>query len=232
MPRLLLIPVFYLLTCASGWSDGYPFDPDSQRLTVPSIRLKLTGTQVQEVSAKGTITFDGGNMRLIRLHYPAAGNRADVIAATFNDNNEGLGPEDVYCIWVAPDEIAITLNDEHPKDKCPFGEPINHLIPPDADLRRSPYRLIRISPDGLIYFKGTRITLEQASALITDIARTPRPPEIQDDAWGNLTIVMPPPLTSQEISRQSTASTQTPEQIHDLLAAQGSSASVTVHRSW
>lgn len=232
MPFSLLISALCLLACAPAWADGYPFDPASQRLTVPSIRLKLTGTQIQEISAKGTITFDEGNMRLIRLHYPAAGNRADVITATFNDNNEGLGPEDVYCLWVAPDEIAVTLNDLHPKDKSPFGEPVNHLTPPDTESRMTGPRQIRISPDGIIYFKVQAITFEEASAMITEIADTPSPPADQGGVGHCLYIVLPPPLTAMDISSQSTTSLRTPKQIHDLLVSLGSSKSVNVQLAW
>jgi len=169
MNRVLLAAFLLLLGHAAAWPDGYPFDPDSQRVTGPSLRLKLTPQQIQEVSATGTLTFSEAQLRLIRLHYPAATERTDVITATYNDNNEGLTPEDVYCLWVAPDEVAVTLNERHPKDKSPFASPTNNIFPTDAELKEVASRHIRLSHDGAIYFRGrlshshTRLRLSTTS---------------------------------------------------------------------
>jgi len=229
--RILLALYFFGLLVVNARADGYPFDPESQRVTEPSLRLKLTTEQIQEISATGTLTFSDAHLRLIHSHYPAATNRTDVVAATFNDNNEGLAPEDVYCFWVAPDEVAVTLNEKHPKDKSPFPSPNNNSFPTDAELKEVASRQIRLSPDGTIYFRGRVITLEQAFAIIDDIARFPKPASEHSSDYRCLYVVIPPPLAGSELLTQQDKQ-RTPTQIFDALTVFGASKAIQVGRNW
>jgi hypothetical protein len=229
--RVLLAAFFLALTAAVVRADGYPFDEKTQRVMEPSLRLKLTPRQIQEISSTGTLTFGDEQMRFIRMHYPAATDRTDVVAATFNDNHEGLTNEDVYCFWVAPDEVAVTLNEKHPKDRCPFGPPDNHQFPTDAQLKKVASRYIRLSPDGTIYFRGRVITLEQAFAIIDDIARLPKPEREVAENHRCLCVVVPPPLSERERHMQP-EERRTPMQILDALSVYGASKSIQVGREW
>ena len=231
MNRILLAAFLFVLLTGAARPDGYPFDPVSQRVSQPSLRLKLTPQQTQEISATGTLTFSDAHLRLIRLHYPAATNRADVVAATYNDNHEGLAPEDVYCFWVAPDEVAVTLNERHPKDKSPFALPANNTFPTDAQLKKVASRHLRLSPDGAIYFRGRTITLEQAFAVIDDIARFQKPEREHASNSRCLYVVVPPPLAGRELFAQPDKR-RTPTQIFDALTVYGASKSIQVRREW
>lgn len=131
--RTFLQATLFMLLCATARPDGYPFNPATQRVTVPSLRLKLTPEQTKEISATGTLTFGDEDLRLIRRHYPAATARTDVIAATYNDSVEGMAA--VLCLWVAPDEVAITLDEKFPQDKSPFEVVMNDRHPTDAELQ-------------------------------------------------------------------------------------------------
>jgi hypothetical protein len=231
MNRVLLAAFFLLLFGAAAWPDGYPFDPDSQRVTGPSLRLKLNPQQIQEISATGTLTFSEAHLRLIRLYYPAATERTDVITATYNDNIEGLTPEDVYCFWVAPDEVAVTLNERHSKDKSPFASPTNNIFPTDAELKGVASRHIRLSHDGTIYFRGQVITLEQAFALIDDIARFQMPEHEHASNYRCLYVVVPPPRGGRELFAEPEEQ-HTPKEILHALAVYGESKSIYVGGEW
>jgi len=232
--RILLCLLFFALLCPSARADGYPFDPDSQRVTGPSLRLKLSQPQIREISATGTLTFTDEHLRLLRLHYPAATDRTDVIAATYNDNNEGLTDEDVYCFWVAPDEVAVTLNEKHPKDKSPFAPPTNEIFPTDAQLKEVASRHIRLGPDGGIYFRGRSITLEQAFSIIDDIARFPKPDpnHLTAENGRSLYVVVPPSSAGRELLYAGSDEQRTPKQIIDALTVYGAAKSIEVGRQW
>jgi hypothetical protein len=232
MNRVLSVFLSLMLLCTAAWPDGFPFDPETQRVTRPSLRLKLTPEQTREISATGTLTFSEEHLRLIRLHYPAATNRADVITATFNDNVEGLTPEDVYCFWVAPDEVAITLNEARPKEKPPFEPPSNDRFPDEAELKERPDRHIRLGLDGSIYYRGQSITLAQAFALIDDLARVPTPDRDKGRPDRYLYVVLPPPLAGREVYSVEEHNRPSPPRILDALTVYGESRSVQVGREW
>jgi len=189
----------------------------------------LTDKQVQEVSATGAITFDEANLRLIRRHYPAAGNRAGVIAATFNDNTEDFEAElHADCFWVAPAEIAVTLKDTCPADKSPFVLPNDEVRHTEEELRLQTARHIRISPHGIIYHEGRVITFDQASAMITEMSEIPATPQ----GIRSLTVVLPPPLSERDLAGLAEKPDRTPRQIFDSLASQGSLKGVSVWGGW
>jgi hypothetical protein len=231
MYQFLLATFFLLAFGVTARPDGYPFDAESQRVAQPSLRLKLTPQQIQEISATGTLTFSEAHLQLIRYYYPAATDRTDVVAATYNDNKEGLSPEDVYCFWVAPDEVAVTLNERHPKDNSPFASPTNNTFPTDDELKKIMSRHIRLSPDGTIYFRGQVITLEQTFALIDDIARFPKAEHEDPSNYRGIRVVLPPPRAGRELFAQPEEQ-PTPTEIFDALAVYGASKSIYVGGTW
>ena len=234
MKQTLLVFFSLATLCLSVLADGYPFDPHSQRVTEPTLRLKLSQEQIREISATGILTFSDQHLRLLRRYYPAATKRTDVITATFNDNNEGLTDEDVHCFWVAPEEVAVTLNEKHPRDKSPFDVAPGQRFPTDAELKEVAARHIRLSPDGTIYFRGQQITLQQAFALIDDIARFPKPDPnhvtANNDRW--LYVVVPPPAAGRELLYADADNQRTPQQIFDTLTVYAAAKSIEVGREW
>lgn len=221
---LLLSPL-----CPPLLGDGYPFDPGTQRVMVPSLRLKLDTEQVQEISATGILTFSEGHLRLLRAFYPVVSARTDVIAATFNDNHEGLAAENVYCLWVAPDEVAVTLNETHPKNQSPF-----HVgkvgVPADEEQKEGHVRSVRVGPEGDIYFRGKPIVLPQVFILMDEMAGMGKP-QAAGQAPAQLRVVVAPP---QAKPASPDAAGQQPDacQIYDLLVAYGASKSIEVSRDW
>lgn len=200
---------------------GQPLDPRGQPFAEPTLRLKLSPRQTQEISATGTITFTYENLRLIRRHYPAATPRTDVIATTAEDAQDGISASDVQCLWVAPDEIAVTLNGEHPKDEPPFLPPINGTFPTDAELKQMPARHLRLSPDGTIFFRGQPISMEKAHTVIDDLARLGPDP---------LLTVTVAPIAGP--SPNTDAEQRTPDQIFSTLSAYAATKSIEVQRDW
>lgn len=140
-------------------ADGFPFDPSTQRVTVDTIRIRLSEPQVETLSATGLIKLSDTQLTLIQPFYPKASKVQSVISATFNDSIEGLSDEDVHVLWVAAEEVAITLNvkviaNKHLRERA-LSEPVS-----------SPHGDIRIAPNGQIYMKGKRVTIKEAFTLI------------------------------------------------------------------
>lgn len=231
---LLVLLTASVLLCPQGHGDGYPFDPDSQRVMVPSLRLKLTKDQIREISAIGAVKFTPEQLRLLRCYYPATTDETDVITATHNDSVEGLCAEDVYCFWVAPDEVAVTLNEKHPKEKSPFNSPVNSRLASDEELKRVASRHIRISPDGVIFFRGQPITLQQTYALIDKIALFSVSNTNHLTAENNrcLYVVVPPPAAGLELPNERTDERRTAKQIMDALAEYGAAKSIQIEHEW
>jgi len=222
-----------MLLCATARPDGYPFNPATQRVSVPSLRLKLTPEQTKEISATGTLTFGEEDLRLIRLHYPAATARTDVIAATYNDSVED--PAAVLCLWVAPNEVAITLDEKFPQDRSPFEPVVNSVFPTDAELKERASRDLRIAPDGTLYHRGQVITLEQAFALVDEIARFPKPGPNGEHSSNVrvLQVVVPPPIIQGEYyGPEEVVERPTPLQVEAALKTYGTAKGIEVYRGW
>lgn len=231
--RSLCLFLLTLFLSNSTKADGLPFDPETQRVTVASLRLKLTPDQIKDISAQGTVTFDQDQLELIRLHYPAATPQTDVIVATYNDNVES-DTDGVYCFWVAPDEVALTLVRDHPRDKSPFLETRNATFPTDQELKQNATRHIRLSPDGNIFYRGKEITLSQAYKLIDEIAAFPEPDpnHTHGSNMRGLRVTVPPPRTKSEVDYHIGQGMLTPTNIFSALAVYGRSKSIGVNQDW
>jgi hypothetical protein len=140
----------------------------------------------------------------------------------------------VDCFWVAPDEVAITLNEKHPKGEPPFPPPTNATFPSDADLKDSNHRFIRLGPDGKLYFRGEVVSLERVFRMVDELARLPKtsPDGASSGGEGCLYVTMPPPLSTQEADYLEADEQRTPKQILGALTAYAASKSVGVGRSW
>lgn len=229
--RVFLPAALFLLLCSPARPDGYPFSTTTQRVFTPTLRLKLTPEQTQEIAATGTLTFGEEDLRLLRRHYPAATARADVITTTYNDSVED--PAAVLCLWVAPDEVAITLDEKHPPDEPPFAPPMKEHFPTDAELKGQAERHLRLGPDGTLYFRGKSITLQQAFALVDEIASVPKPAPGQEGSWNGrwLYVVVPPPRGEGEWSGDDEGR-PTPLQVYEALTVYGTAKAVQVGREW
>jgi hypothetical protein len=143
--------------------DGYPFDPRTQMVRGDTLRLDLSEDQMEVVSASGVVAFTDVQLDLVKRFYPKAAKLQEVVAATFNDNHEGLSDEDVYIFWVAADEIAVTLN-----AKVLASQQLGAVaLAPGAEDRRAAPRNLRIGPSGDIYNLGKKISLQEAREVIT-----------------------------------------------------------------
>jgi hypothetical protein len=231
--KTLCLSILMFFLSGPARADGLPFDPETQRVTVASLRLKLAPDQVKEISAQGTMTFHEDQLELIRLHYPAATSRTDVLAATYNDNVEG-GTDGVYCFWVAPDEVALTLVRDHPRDKSPFSETHNATFPTDEELKQDATRHIRLGPDGGIFHRGRAITLSEAYRLIDEIAAFPEPDPNHPHRpiLRVLRVTIPPPRTKNETDHHIGQGLLTPTAIFEALAVYGRSKSIGVNQDW
>lgn len=229
--KFLLLPIITALISISARGDGLPFDPETQLVSVPSLRLKLNSEQIKEISSKGILTFDSEQLQLVKLLYPAATSRTQVVAATFNDNTEGW---QTPCFWVAPDEVAITLDKNHPKDKSPFSEVDRPSFPSDEELKKSSERFIRLSPEGTIFFRGEEITLLQAFRLIDDLANYMKsnPTLGENKNHGTLSVTIPPPRSKSEEEHDRGQGQLSPRQIFEALVVYGKSKSIGVGNSW
>lgn len=159
MKAILLALALCGFVAASAIADGYPFDPVTQQVNRDTLRIRLSKEQVESLSASGTLNLTDAQVALVRLFYPKALKARAVIAATFNDNNEGLSDEDVDVFWVAAEEIAVTLNprvlaNARLRDSALASAPVPH---PSN---------IRIAPNGQIYIGGKRSSLRDAFELI------------------------------------------------------------------
>ncbi len=230
--KILLLTIITALISTSARSDGLPFDPETQRVSVPSLRLKLNSEQIKEISSKGILTFNSEQLHFVKLYYPAATNTTHVVAATFNDNTEGW---QTPCFWVAADEVAITLNHEnYPKDKSPFSETNSPLFPSDEELKKSSERFIRLSPEGTIFFRGEEITLLQAFRLVDDLANyiESKPTLGENKNNGTLIVTIPPPRSKNEEEHDYGQGRLSPRQIFEALVVYGKSKSIGVGNSW
>ena len=208
-------------------ADGYPFDHRSQQVRCDSLRFKLTQDQIHEVTSTGTVTFTSPQLTSIRRLYPNATNRADVITATHNDNHEGLEPEDVYCLWVDYEEIAITINDKAIKDKSPFGEVTYDKFPSDEILKSQNHRIIRIGIDSKVYFRGKEITHAQTFLMIDELAALPKFPYRQP----LLSVVVSPPMHRSDLLEPAEGQL-TAEQFFAALLAYGKAKDIVVTHEW
>ncbi len=229
--KFLLLPIITALISISARGDGLPFDPETQLVSVPSLRLKLNSEQIKEISSKGILTFDSEQLQLVKLLYPAATSRTRVVAATCNDNTEGW---QTPCFWVAPDEVAITIDKNHPKNKSPFSEVDSPLFPSEEELKKSSERFIRLSPEGTIFFRGEEITLLQAFRLIDDLAdyMKSNPTLGENKNHGTLLVTIPPPRSKSEEEHDRGQGQPSPRQIFEALVVYGKSKSIGVGNSW
>ena len=196
-------------------ADGYPFDSTSQQLLIDSLRVRLSGEQVESLSSTGTVTFTEAQLSLIRSFYPKAHAKQSVIATTFNDNHEGLSDEDVDVFWTAAEEVAITLNPKVLSDTKLKGSALAETgDPAPSD--------IRIAPDGRIFIEGRQSSLKDALALIDRRSKEPGIDHRQ------VNVCVAPPYRLLNASEMDAAV----EKIFTALVNQGENLSTVVAKSW
>lgn len=166
MKTIILLCALLCVSLSESFADGYSFDPETQQVTVDTLRVRLSEEQVEAVASTGIVPFTEPQLLLIRRFYPNATARQSVVSATFNDNHEGLSPDDVHVFWVAAEEIAITLNpkvlnNNHLRDKA--------LVPPGQTSRAD----VRIGPDGTPYLKGKRVSRKELLEFLATLASSP-----------------------------------------------------------
>lgn len=153
---------FYLCSAVAASADGYPFHPDTQEVTCNHLRLKLTEDQQLEVAALGRVTLTKRQLELLWPYYGEVPPQFRAIAATFNDGLDIRDPNPVDCIWITPNEIAVTLREKQGDGNFTFDAGEHALREFD----------LRISPKGQLFHLGKEITREQALDLITKTTKT------------------------------------------------------------
>ena len=205
-------------------ADGFPFDPSTQQVTVDTVRIRLTETQVDILSATGLVTLSDTQLSLIHPFYPKASNVQAVISATYNDNHEGLTDEDVHIFWVAAKEIAVTLNQEVIASKTLRESALTEsAVPQPSD--------IRIAPNGRVYLDGKGASREEAFALISIRSKEPE---------GFVTVCVGPPFHASFSEfkdpagqfQDSSILEQSVADIYNALRTYGESQNVSVNKCW
>lgn len=166
MKAAFLICGFLSTSLLESFADGYPFDPETQHVTVDTLRVRLSKEQVEAVASTGIVPFTDLQLLLIRRFYPYAVARQSVISATFNDNNEGLSAEDVYVFWVAAEEVAITLNPKVLNDEHLLEEAL-------VEVGQASGADVRVGPDGTLYSRGKRVSRKELLEFLETLAGSP-----------------------------------------------------------
>jgi hypothetical protein len=183
MRTTLLLLAFLTLLDGIAFADGYPFDSTTQEVFRDTLRIRLNEKQAESVAVHGKLTFTDAQLKLVRHFYPRAAKSQSVIAATFNDNNEGLTDDDVDIFWVAAEEIAITLN-----PKVLASKRLRSMA-----LTQKPWvnqSDMRITPYGEIYIAGKKASLEDALDVIAKESKKP------DREHGQVDVCVAPPFRS------------------------------------
>ena len=176
--------VLYLFSAVASFADGFPFHPSTQQVTCNHLLLNLTAEQELEASTWGRVTLDKRQLDLLRVHYPKVPPQLRAIAATFNDGLDIRDPNPVDCIWITPNEIAVTLREKQGDQDFSFDNG-------EHALRESN---LRISPKGQLFHLGKEITREQALDLIANA----RKPEGVPDAERTFTITKAPAYRTED----------------------------------
>lgn len=223
MKHYLLLVLISLACHGFGIADGFPFDEKTQTVKCDSLRIHLDGKQASELVQTGCVTLTEGQLQILRRLYPKASSKQAVIAATVNDGNENLGPDDVYCLWVEAFVIAVTIN--HDVIATPEKAARALATQKDYGSASSPSTQVRMSPLGELFFRGKKITLQQALKMI-DSAKLPDKGEST-----NFFVVVPPPGDPEEMVENQTANSKVLE-VFAALRHYGSERGINVCRSW
>ena len=220
------------LLCASlleSFADGYSFDPGTQQVTVDTLRVRLSKEQLEAVASTGIVPLTESQLVLIRRFYPNAVARQSVISATFNDNNEGLSPDDVDIFWVAAEEVAITLNPKVIND--------NHLRESALiQLGQASSADVRVGPDGTPYLKGKRVSRKDLLESLATLASSPA-----TGGSNNLSLCVSPPFhlspwTSRRTLHDSDRTIEEHEKslsdMVSLIESEAKKLNLSVSRTW
>lgn len=166
MKQFVVLFSLWLVLATGLRADGYPFNPETQKVNVDHLRLQLAPAQMSAVTATGMVILQEPQLLLVRRFYPNAKARQSVLSATFNDNVEELTEYDVHLFWVAAGEIAITLNHRVLSDQARRKKALASEI-------NSSYGDIRLSPEGSFYADGKAVTKEDLIEIVSRIAQRP-----------------------------------------------------------
>ncbi len=203
----------FLLSSLPGvvFADGYPFCHDTHEVLGDSLQLTLSESQVLEVSSNGMLTFTKQQRTLLRKFYANIPTKIRVISSTFNDGLDTREPNPVDCIWTSPAHVGITLGEKTDAGGWTFE------TEPDS------WPMLRISPEGDIYSRGTKITKDAAITLIRSAKKTNRcnePPHVA--------VTLPPPYREPHKAKINDAVKKLLNELIEI----GKSHNVVVHRCW
>ena len=192
-------------------ADGYPFYHDTHEVIGDSLQLALSDKQVTEVSSTGLLTFSREQRELLKKFYADAPPKIRVISSTFNDGLDVREPNPVDCIWTSPTYVGITLRQKHEEGDYTFETEADSLP------------ILRISPEGDIYSRGSKITKGAAFELI----RTANKTDASDQA-PHVAVTLPPPYRDP----QKAESNEAVMKLFGELEEVGKTSNVVVHRCW
>lgn len=215
---LVLLSIGLLTTSVPA--DGYPFDPKTRVVNCENLRIFLSEAQIQQLSATGLLTLDESQLGLVHRFYPRATHVQTVLAATFNDNIEAFGPDDIHVFWVAANEVAVVIDPEILADEKLKNTALARKAEPAPSV-------FRISPEGQIYHDGKEVSYQEAAAEIERRSKpdpgTPSPVSI---------CVAPPRHRGDEKSDTGGKPFPTARKIYNRLEKLGMKLNVVVHGAW
>lgn len=160
-----VVTALAIAAAPASTADGLPFDPATQKVDADHLRIHLERDQVESLSATGLVDFTAPQLATIRRFYPNAAKRQDAYAATFNDSVEGLDETHVAVIWVAADEVAVTLN-----PVVLASEPLRaKALATPAEPNQTN---LRIGPGGKIFLNGKPSSIAAVHDLMAKLADT------------------------------------------------------------
>lgn len=228
MKTLLLALSLFGFVSLPAMADGYSFDPTTQEVWSPTLRVRLSVPQIEQLSATGLVDLTEEQLILIHRFYPKANKTQSVVTATFNDNNEDLTVEDVHVFWVSAEEIAVTLN---PKVFAAKNLQESALAEPGYPNLTD----IRIAPYGQIYIAGKRSTFKDALEVIARLSVEPGLTHRQ------VSVTVAPPYRSDEYSwkldpdgelKGQVTLNQEVADLFNALSKYGEAHAVIVAKSW
>lgn len=173
-----------LLFAQMALADGYSFNENTQEMTCDSIQLVLSDTQVDEVSATGTLTFTEEQRALLKRFYANIPPKIGVISSRRNDGAGERDPNIVDCIWLSPAHVGITLIKKY--GDTDYAYETESLYSPD----------LRFSPEGDIYSRGAKISKEGALEMIRAAKR------VNGGGEPFVNVTLPPPYREKELAKK------------------------------
>ena len=157
--------VVCLLTLGSSvcsFADGLPYNAETQEIYLDTVRIRLSPEQTKQIATTGKVTLQKSQHELVRKFYPNALAEHRPIWPTYNDNVEGLDGTEVYVIWSAPGELAVTISAWAPQTH----KHVLRALSEKEVYRKSDDTTLLIGPEGEMALAGKAIKMEAVKQVV------------------------------------------------------------------